>query len=187
MLHVVSTGRALPLVWQVRKGKKGHGPEDMPMALGEHLHDLLPPGARVVLLGDGALDGTQFQKTIQDDCWSSVVRTGSPITVAWEGEHCRCETVAAGSTPGTVVEWRDVHVTEKAYGPLRLRCGWATGYKDPLDWLTKMDSADEACRLSAKRFRIATFCADQKSRGCHLHQSPLAEPTRLTRLLMAAC
>jgi hypothetical protein len=29
MLHVVYKGRALPLVWQVRKGKKGHCPEDM--------------------------------------------------------------------------------------------------------------------------------------------------------------
>ncbi len=50
-----------------------------------------------------------------------------------------------------------------------------------------MDSADEACRLYAKRFRIETFFADQKSRGFHLHQSHLSEPTRLKRLLMVAC
>jgi hypothetical protein len=30
---VVYKGRALPLTWQVRKGKKGHFPEDMHMAL----------------------------------------------------------------------------------------------------------------------------------------------------------
>ena len=34
---------------------------------------------------------------------------------------------------------------------------------------------------------IETFFADQKSRGSHLHQSHLSDPTRLTRLLMAAC
>jgi len=34
---------------------------------------------------------------------------------------------------------------------------------------------------------IETFFSDQKSRGFHLHKSHLAAPTRLTRLLMAAC
>jgi hypothetical protein len=41
--------------------------------------------------------------------------------------------------------------------------------------------------LYAKRFRIATFFSDQKSRGFHWHRSHLADPTRLSRLLMAAC
>src|ERR671922_1071357 len=83
MMHVVYKGRALPLVWQVRKGKKGHFPEDMHIALVEQLYDLVPPGAQVVLLGDGECDGTQLQKTVQDYCWSYVVRTGSHLTVAW--------------------------------------------------------------------------------------------------------
>jgi len=60
MMHVVYKGRALPLVWQVRKGKKGHLPEAMPMALVTQLYALIPPGAPVVLLGDGACDGTQL-------------------------------------------------------------------------------------------------------------------------------
>ena len=34
---------------------------------------------------------------------------------------------------------------------------------------------------------IETFFSDQKSRGFHLHQSHLSNPTRLTRLLMATC
>jgi hypothetical protein len=50
-----------------------------------------------------------------------------------------------------------------------------------------MASADEACRLDATRFRIAPFFSDQKRRGCHRHQSPLSDPTRLARWLIAAC
>ena len=50
-----------------------------------------------------------------------------------------------------------------------------------------MASADAACRLYAKRFRIETFFSDQKSRGFHLHQSHLSDPMRLSRLLTAAC
>jgi len=186
MMHVVYKGRALPLVWQVRKGKKGHFPEDMHIALVEQIYDLIPTGAQVVLLGDGEFDGTHLQQTMQEYHWSYVVRTGSHITVEWDGERFRCETVAACIKPGTLVELRDVRITEEAYGPLLLLCCWATGYKDPLYLITNMDSADEACRLYAKRFRIETFFSDQKSRGFHLHKSHLSDPTRLTRLLMAA-
>jgi hypothetical protein len=159
----------------------------MPLALVAQLHALVPPGAQVVLLGDGAFDGTRLQKAVQDYGWSYVVRTGSHITIAWDGERFRCETVAACIKPGTLVALREVRVTEAAYGPLMLLCCWAKGYKDPLYLLTNVDSADEACRLYTKRFRIETFFSDQQSRGFHLHKSHLSEPTRLTRLLMAAC
>ena len=50
-----------------------------------------------------------------------------------------------------------------------------------------MTSAEEACQLYGKRFRIETFFSDQKSRGCHLHKSHLSDQERLSRLLMAAC
>jgi hypothetical protein len=147
MMHVVYKGRALPLVWQVRRGKKGHFPEDMHVALVEQLYDLIPTGAQVVLLGDGEFDGIHLQQTVQEYHWSYVVRTGSHIAVEWDGERFRCETVAACIKPGTLVELKDVRVTEAAYGPLMLLCGWAKGYKGPLHLLTNMDSADEAGRL----------------------------------------
>jgi hypothetical protein len=34
---------------------------------------------------------------------------------------------------------------------------------------------------------IETFFADQKSRGFHIHKSHIADPQRLSRLLIAAC
>jgi hypothetical protein len=109
------------------------------------------------------------------------------MAVAWDGKHFRCETVAACIKPGTLVTLRDVRVPAAAYGPLLLLWCGAKGYKAPLYLLTHMASADEACQVQAKRFRIATFFSDQKRRGFHRHQSHLSDPTRLTRLLMAAC
>jgi hypothetical protein len=132
MMHVVYKGRALPLAWQVRRGKKGHFPEDLHIALVKQVHKLIPLGVSVVLLGDGEFDGTTLQQTLQDAHWSYVVRTGSHITVMWDGERFRCETVAACIKPGTLVERTDVRVTEAAYGPGMLLCCWAKGYKEPL-------------------------------------------------------
>src|SRR6516225_9771205 len=85
MLHVVYKGRALPLTWRVRQGPKGHFPEALPIALVTHVYKLLPPEGAVVLLGDGEFDGTRLQQTVQAYHWSYVVRTGSHITVEWEG------------------------------------------------------------------------------------------------------
>jgi hypothetical protein len=127
MLHVVYKGRALPVAWLVRHGKKGHFPEDLPIALVAQVQDLIPTGARVVLLGDGACDGTRLQHTVQAYRWSSVVRTGSTITVEWDGARFRCDTVGACIKPGTLVALTDVRVTKEAYGPLRLICCWAKG------------------------------------------------------------
>jgi len=187
MIHVVYKGRALPLVWVVRRGKKGHFPEALHRALITQVQELIPPGAHVVVLGDGEFDGPNLQHTLQEAGWSYVVRTGSNITVAWDGDTFRCETVGACIKPGTLVELRDVLFTEAAYGPIMLLCCWAKGYKEPLYVVTNIAAADEACRWYAKRFRIETFFSDQKSRGFHLHKSHLSESIRLSRLLMAAC
>jgi hypothetical protein len=123
MLHVVYKGRALPLAWQGRQGKKGHFPEALHIVLVTQVHKLIPLGASVVLLDDGEFDGTTLQHTLQDAHWSYVVRTGSHITVLWEGDRFRCETVAACIKPGTLVALTDVRVTAAAYGPVISRCG----------------------------------------------------------------
>ena len=63
MVHVIYKGRALPLCWLVRQGKKGHFPESLHIALVKQIQELIPKGAAVVLLGDGEFDGTDLQQT----------------------------------------------------------------------------------------------------------------------------
>ena len=187
MMQVVYKGRSLPLAWLVRPGKKGHCPEHWPIALVEQVQALLPAGAQVVLLGDGEFDGTDLQHTLAEAGWSYVCRTGCHLTASWEGETFRLDTLGACSTPGTLMALHEVRFTEDAYGPILLMCCWAKGYQEPLYLISNMASADEAGRLYGKRFRIETFFSDQKSRGFHIHKSHLAEPLRLSRLLIATC
>ena len=187
MIHVVYKGRALPLAWVVRRGKKGHFPEALHIALMEQVQELLPPGARVVVLGDGEFDGTNLQHTLHEAGWWYVCRTGSHMIASWHGMTFRLATVGACIKPGTLVEFPQAALTRKAYGPVLLLCCWAKGYQEPLYLISNMDSAEEVCRLYTKRFRIETFFSDQKSRGFHLHKSHLSDQERLSRLLMAAC
>jgi hypothetical protein len=187
MLHVIYKGRALPVAWQVRQGKKGHFPETLHIALVKQLQGLIPAASSVVLLGDGEFDGIGLQHTLHEAGWSYVCRTGVHLTASWKGATFRLDTLGACIKPGTLVDLPEVLFTAEAYGPSRLICCWACGYHDPLYLVTNMASAAEACRLYAKRFRIETFFSDQKSRGFHLHKSPLSDPKRLSRLLIAAC
>jgi hypothetical protein len=186
MIHVVYKGRARPLAWLVRHGKKGHFPEDWHIALVEQVRELLPAQAHVVLLGDGEFDGTALQQTREEAGWSSVCRTGCHLTASWEGETFRLDALRACSKPGTLIELPEVRFTAAAYGPVMLVGCWAKGYQEPLYLVSNMAAADEACHLSAKRFRIEPFFSDQKSRGVYLHNSHLSAPQRLSRLLMAA-
>ena len=104
MLHVVYTGRALPVAWLVRQGKKGHFPEDSHIALVKQVEELLPERAPVVLLGDGACYGTDLPHTLEDAGWSYVCRTGCHLTASWEGETFCLDTLGACSQPGTRIE-----------------------------------------------------------------------------------
>src|SRR5262245_39088728 len=187
LIHVGYKGRALPLAWRVRQAPQGHFPEELPIALVTLISALSPPGAPVVLLGDVACDGTRLQPTLQQAGWSSACRTATSTVATWEGEPFRLDALGACLKPGQLLEGKEVHYTREAYGPVMVLCGWAKGYHEPLDLVSNRDTAEEACRLDEKRFRIETFFADQKSRGCHIHQSHISDVQRLSRLLIAAC
>jgi hypothetical protein len=187
MIHVIYKGRALPLAWRVRQGPKGHFPEALHIALVELVRACLPEGTSVVFLGDGEFDGTTLQKTLNAAGWGYACRTAQSTVATWEGETFRLDALGACSKPGSLIELKEVQITRDAYGPVMVLSCWAKGYHEPLYVVSNMDTAEEACRYYQKRFRIETFFSDQKSRGFHIHKSHIANPQRLSRLLIAAC
>jgi hypothetical protein len=187
MLHVVYKGRALPLAWRVRQAPKGHCPEDLHIAVVALMREVIPEGTQVVFLGDGEFDGTALQATLHEAGWSYACRTALSTVATWEGETFRLDTLRACSKPGTLIALQEVKFTRDAYGPVMVLSCWAKGYQDPLYLVSNIVTAEEACRLYEKRFRIETFFSDQKSRGFHIHKSPISDVQRLSRLLIAAC
>ena len=134
MIHVVYKGRALPVAWLVREGKKGHFPEALHIALVEQVQRLIPLGATVVFLGDGEFDGPELQKTLDQEGWWYVCRTALNTTAELEGQRFRLDVMAACSKAGTMVAFQNVRVTKAAYGPVtrsvvgpkaaKSRCTW---------------------------------------------------------------
>ena len=156
---------------------------DLHIAVVELMCEVIPEGAKVVFLATGSSwDGAAGHP--EQDGWSYVCRTAMSTTATWDGQTFRLDTLGAclsrqlSSKMSTVPKRRMVPSWSCAVGPK---------YQEPLYLISNMATAEEACRLYQKRFRIETFFSDQKSRGFHIHKSHLSDVQRLSRLLIAAC
>jgi hypothetical protein len=183
MASVVYHGRAIPLLWSVVKGKKGHLPQAEHCALITRLQTVIPDTASVVLLGDGECDGTQLQAAIRTAGWEYVCRTGTNITI-----YAHDRVFPVGDLPlkrGEAVALENVQMTAEQYGPVLLLGIWETNQDTPIYLVTSLSDPTAAADWYRLRFRIENMFANHKSRGFHIHKSHLTKPERLARLLLA--
>lgn len=185
VLNVVYKQRALPLVWLVAPGSKGHFAEVDHIWLVQQVHRLLPDGVEVVFLGDGEFDGVGLLDQLDTYGWQYVCRTAKS-SIVWQGESS-FSLQRFDLEEGQRLCWTNMRFTRQAYGPVHLILWWAKGNEEPLYLVTNVAKTGQACSWYGKRFRIETFFSDQKSRGFHLHKTHLADPKKLERLMMAAC
>jgi hypothetical protein len=185
MVSVLYGKRALPVVWLVVKGRKGHLAEELHLELLHKLYAIVPEGSQVYFLGDGEFDGIEVQTTIADWNWLYVCRTAKNIQL-YE-EEMPFSFVDLCLQPGDFIGIPNVQFTRQAYGPVMAIAWWQKGYQEPIFLVTNLDLAQEACYWYEKRFSIETFFSDQKSRGFYLHKSHLDDPDRLSKLMVAAC
>jgi hypothetical protein len=186
MVSVLYQKRALPLCWVVYKGKKGHTTAQRHIEALTKALPLIPADSQVILLGDAEYDTTEMLLWVkQQQHWNFVLRT-SPQIYVQEGSQSQ----PIGAYPlakGQVFQRHQVGFTQQAAVCLNLVGWWSSRYDEPLYLLTSLTNGYQACKSYRRRFQIETFFSDQKSRGFHLHKSHLADPLRLSRLLLAAC
>lgn len=183
MASVVYHGRAIPLLWTVVKGKKGHLPQDEHCALIARLQNVIPDTAQVLLLGDGEFDGTQLQSALATAGWDYVCRTGINITI-----YAQNRVFPVGALPlkrGEAVALADVEMTAERYGPVLVLGIWDTNQDTPIYLVTSLSDPEAAADWYRLRFRIEGMFANHKSRGFQIHKSHLCKPERLARLLLA--
>jgi hypothetical protein len=86
VVSVIYKGRALPLLWVTRKGKKGHFPEQMHVDLIKAVREIIPDNAEVVILGDGEFDGAQWLVELESFDWKYSCRTAKNSKCYENGE-----------------------------------------------------------------------------------------------------
>lgn len=186
MVGVVYRSRLLPLAWVVYRGKKGHTTAERHIAVLRKVLPLLPEDAEVILLGDAEYDNTDMLAWVQTHTtWDFVMRTGRNLLVQ-QGTQWQ----PIGSFTVTQGRLRMIHAlafTRTVGLPANLVVWWGADYEAPLFLVTSLPNASYAAWYYRRRFRIETFFSDQKSRGFNIHKSHLANPERISRLLIAAC
>jgi hypothetical protein len=186
MVCVLYKKRALPLVWIVYKGKKGHTTAERHIEALTKILPLIPSGSEVVLLGDAEYDTSEMMSWVEENTtWHYVLRT-SPQIYVQEGPNSQ----PIGAYPldkEQVFQRNQVGFTQGATVTVNLIGWWSKRYDGPLYLVTNLSSGYRACRYYQRRFQIETFFSDQKSRGFNIHKSHLSDPARVGRLLLAAC
>jgi Transposase DDE domain len=183
VVGVVYGGRALPVVWQVREGNKGHFSQAEHLALLEKLVELVPKGVRVIFLGDGEFDGTHLQERLQWEGWYYVVRTAKNSLLLDAGNWLRMADLRP--LRGGLNYRKGVGVSGEGYGRLMALSVWEAQHEEALYLISNLDCPDGAAAYCKRRFRIETFFSDTKTRGFRLDQSHLEYAERLERLLIA--
>lgn len=186
MVGVLYKKRALPIAWVVYKGRKGHTTAQRHIEVLEKVLPLLPKDSEVVLLGDAEYDTTDMLLWMEEHTpWQYVLRT-SPQIYVQEGQNS--QPIGDYSlSKGHLFHRQQVGFTHNAPLSLNLIGWWASQYDEPIFLVSNIANPYHACRFYRRRFLIETFFSDQKSRGFFIHKSHLADPERLSRLLIAAC
>lgn len=184
LVSLIYQNRAIPLIYLVRSGKKGHFPADMHIELLTELAKLLPDDTDVILLGDGEFDSIELQTFLADAGWSYVCRTAKNTLIEQDGHWQRLDEIEIER--GDCLPLFEIAFTQQAYGPLLVIAWWRHDCTEPIYLVTNLDLVEEACHWYRKRMKIETFFSDQKSRGFHLHKSRISDPQRLARVMIAA-
>jgi hypothetical protein len=185
MVSLIYQQRAIPLLWLVKQGKKGHFPAAMHIELLSRLQSLLPEATSVILLGDGEFDSVELQSYANNLGWGYVCRTAKNTRVCLDGEWLSLHEIEVWRS--SCIPLEDVAFTQQAYGPVLVIIWWDKQHSEPLYLVSNLGLMNEACHYYKKRMRIETFFSDQKSRGFQLNKSHITCPQRLARLLIATC
>jgi hypothetical protein len=154
MISLVYKQRGLPIVWTVATRRKGHFPEKIHIELMSQVQELVPQGARVVVLGDGEFDGVDLQALVNRCKWEHVLRTSKTARLNWQGEEFCFDDVVAHVSPGALFDVPDALFTQREYGPVLALTWWRNDCKEPIHLVTNMGSVQEACGYYRGRFKI---------------------------------
>lgn len=185
MVSVIYGQRAIPVAWLVIAGTKGHFPAETHVALLREVKALVSEATPVVFLGDGEFDSPELQAEAAGYGWDYVCRTAKNIQIRVDGKWMSLADLKVKR--GKREFRKGVSFTNAAYGPVMVLAWWDARYDEPIYLVSNLRSVQTACDWYRKRAHIETFFSDQKSRGFQLDKSHLSDPTRVMRLMLAAC
>jgi hypothetical protein len=180
MVSVIWKKFALPIVWTLRKGEKGHFPEEMHVDVLNQLATLAPKDCRSVLLGDGEFDGFDLREVCLKNKWEFVLRTIKNRKIKLGDE-------TGWASDAYPFEGEEVFMITDAVDGINLISWHNATYEQPIYLLTNMDLGAMACEYYKRRFEIENMFKRLKSQGFHIDKTRITQTDRINRLLLVTC
>lgn len=179
--------RALPLVWSLHRGRRGHVGHEAQLTLLTYLTTLIAADCEVWLMGDAGFESVQLLQWLTEHNWHFVLRQPGKNQVRWPGQpwiKLGDIAIQAGETHTIGL----VELTAKhASGPYWLTIHWATGEDEPWFLLSSCTDHRTLLRLYAIRMWTEELYGDLKGHGFDLEATHLDDADRIARLVLAVC
>lgn len=157
--------RALPLVWSLHRGRRGHVGHEAQLTLLTYLTTLIAADCEVWLMGDAGFESVQLLQWLTEHNWHFVLRQPGKNQVRWPGQpwiKLGDIAIQAGETHTIGL----VELTAKhASGPYWLTIHWATGEDEPWFLLSSCTDHRTLLRLYAIRMWTEELYGDLKGHG----------------------
>lgn len=180
--------RALPLVWSVHQGVKGHVTVQAQKALLERLRPYIAPQTEVWVLGDSGFGQVGLMTYLEAQAWNYVLRLCGHYQVrSAVTEDAWCQLCALGLAEGQTRYVGAVELTEKHAWATHLVMHWAEGEDEP--WYLASNQAVTYRTLRRYGIRVWTeeLYGDLKGHGFDLEATHIRAPERLERLVLGVC
>lgn len=176
--------RAIPLAWTWVKYPKGHSSAFKQLALLAYVHELIPVGARVVLVGDSEFGAVEVLQQVETWQWQYVLRQTGKHQVQTLGQPGWQSFRAVIHKAGQSGWLPQARLTAKHAHPVNLLAHWQVGEKQP--WLLASNLPTRRAALGAYRRRmwIDELFGDLKKHGFDLESTHLHHIMRLSRLTL---
>jgi hypothetical protein len=179
--------RALPLVWSIHAGARGHTSVNEQLALFERVAKLLPRSCEVWVLGDTEFQHVPLLRWFNRRGWHFVIRQQGKIKVYRQGHGWQAiNSLALEEGETRYIGW--VRLTERhQMGWVWLILHWEAGEDDP--WYLVSDRSGKKRLIKHYRVRmwIEEMYGDMKGHGFDLEATHLRDADRLTRLVLGVC
>jgi hypothetical protein len=187
---VIYRGRAVPLVWQVYERHCLSLAFADYQDLLEHAHTLLPPHARVVLLGDRSFRTKELMAWCRAHGWHYRLRlTSNQYVTLSDGRRCLLSDLRLRR--GMVCFLQGVSLGREGYGPCDLALAWSAE-PEAQPWYIATDEVASLHTLTEYGGRMdsdESFRDDKRGgfqwEDCELHDAPSI--SRLLLVMAVAC
>jgi hypothetical protein len=187
MVSVAYQRRSLPIAWTWLAGSRGHSSTATQVKLLDTLRRLLPPRARVSVVGDCEFGHRLLIEYLRFWGWDYALRQPSDNLVMLRGMGKWQRLDSLPLVKGQAIWIGRVLLTQTSAYPTHLVLFWQSGEDKPWYLATNLLDPRPVLRLYRRRMWIEEMFGDMKKHGFDLEASHLRHFLRLARLTLAVC